>query len=75
MEWYEKIPPFLLDHLPLRMVIMWDLSFIVALVNGMNEARPHDTADAVVLSYRTGMGYYSTIPLFECQVSSQLQIK
>lgn len=73
MEWYEKIPPFLLDQLPLRMVIIWGLSFIAALVNGMNEARPHDTA--VVLSYRTGMGHYSMIPLFECQVSSQLQIK
>lgn len=56
MEWYEKIPPFLPDHLPLRMVIIWGLSFIVALVNGMNEARPHDTADAVVLSYRIGRG-------------------
>ena len=52
-----EIPPFLPDHLPLRMVIIWGLSFIVALVNGMNGARPHDTADAVVLSYRTGRGW------------------
>lgn len=56
MEWYEKIPPFCLT-IPLRMVIIWGLSFIVALVNGMNEARPHDTADAVVLSYRIGRGW------------------